>query len=96
MTAEMDVLIDLIGVRQAPMGSLLLVALKGDHPRSSKYIEAGIDLANSRGEGTAAQVGYWGAAIHSNGLAGTRKRSLKHSGRPPGPPFISMVGHSQS
>ncbi len=91
MTAEMDVLIDLIGVRQAPMGSLLLAALKGDHPRSSKYIEAGIDLANSRGEGTAAQVGYWAAAIHSNGL-GRYPEALSQALRATAGPTVHLDG----
>ena len=61
------------------MGSLLLAALRGDDPRSSTYIEAGIDLANSRGEGTAAQVGYWAAPSTRMVWPGT-EGPLTHSG----------------
>ena len=35
LAAETDALIDAIGIRQAPMGALLLAALTGDEPHSS-------------------------------------------------------------
>lgn len=69
LAAERDILIDAIGLPQAPMGSLLLAALRGDEPHSSTFIQAATDLATARGEGTAAQLGFWANAVLSNGLA---------------------------
>jgi DNA-binding CsgD family transcriptional regulator len=68
LAAETDTLADAIGLHQAPMGALLLAALRGDEPHSSAFIGACIDLASERGEGTAAQVGFLFAAVLSNGL----------------------------
>ena len=68
LAAEVGALTDEIGVREAPMGTLLLEGLTGDKDHSSAFIEAAIDLARARGEGTAVQIGLWAAAILSNGL----------------------------
>jgi tetratricopeptide (TPR) repeat protein len=69
LAAELDALTAAIGIWQAPMGGPFLAALTGDEPRSSKVIEAAIELANARGEGYASQVGLLAAAVLSNGLA---------------------------
>jgi DNA-binding CsgD family transcriptional regulator len=66
---ETEVLMDAIGIRQAPVAALLLAALTGDEPRSSMLIQGAIELARSRGEGTVVNLGLWTAAIVSNGLA---------------------------
>ncbi len=66
---ETEALMDVIGIRQAPIAALLLAALTGDEPRSSTLIQGAIDLARSRGEGTVANLGLWTSAILSNGLA---------------------------
>jgi DNA-binding CsgD family transcriptional regulator len=69
LSGEVDVLVDAIGIRQAPIAALLLAAFPGDQPRSSMLIQSVIDLASSRGEGTIVNIGLWAAAILSNGLA---------------------------
>lgn len=65
---EVAALTDAIGVRHAPMGTLLLEALRGDEPHSSTFIETAIDLASARGEGTAVRIGRWSSAVVANGL----------------------------
>jgi DNA-binding CsgD family transcriptional regulator len=69
LSAERDALANAIELRQAPLSDLLVAALKGDEPHSSRFIEAATDLARAQGEGTAAQVGLWANALLSNGLA---------------------------
>jgi DNA-binding CsgD family transcriptional regulator len=69
LAAETDSLMDAIGVLQAPMGAVLLEALRGDEPHSSTFIEAATKLATVRGEAMASQVGQWANAILLNGLA---------------------------
>ena len=58
-----DALADAIGVRQAPMGALLLAALRGNEPHSSTFIEAGIDIARSPGRGHGCPDRALGAAV---------------------------------
>jgi DNA-binding CsgD family transcriptional regulator/tetratricopeptide (TPR) repeat protein len=85
LAAEADTLTEVIGIQQVAMGSLLLAALTGDEPRSSAFIQAGIDLSTGRNEGTAAQVAYWAASILFNGLGQYRKalsQSLKATAGP--------------
>jgi DNA-binding CsgD family transcriptional regulator len=69
LAAEADALTDAIGVRLAPIGPVLMEAVRGEEHHSSAFIEAMIDLATARGEGMAAQFGLWAGAILSNGLA---------------------------
>ena len=69
LATEVDALTDAIGVRQAPMGTLLLEGLAGKKHHSSAFIESAIDLAGARGERTAVQIGLWASAILYNGLA---------------------------
>ncbi len=69
LAAEVNALTDAIGVRQAPMGTLLLEGLRGNKEHSSTFIESAIDLAGARGEKTAVQIGLWASAILYNGLA---------------------------
>lgn len=69
LEAERNAASDAIGIRQAPRGAVLLEALKGDDRHSSRFIQAAIELANAQGQGMAAQVGLWAAAVLSNGLA---------------------------
>jgi DNA-binding CsgD family transcriptional regulator len=66
---EVDTLTDAIGLPHIPQGGLLVASFTGDVPDSSAYIQAGIDLASARDEGSSAQVGRWAQAILSNGLA---------------------------
>jgi DNA-binding CsgD family transcriptional regulator len=69
LAAEVNGLADAIGIQQVPNGAGLLAALTGDEPHSSTVIGAAIDIAGSRGEGYAVQVGLWANAVLSNGLA---------------------------
>ena len=68
LAAEAADLTDMVGVRQSAMGAMIAAALSGNEPHSSTFIEAEIDLARSRGEGLAVQIGLWAAAVLNNGL----------------------------
>jgi DNA-binding CsgD family transcriptional regulator len=69
LAGEVDTLTDAIGLPHVPQGGLLVTAFSGEEPDSSTYIQAAIDLATARNEGSSAQVGRWAQAILFNGLA---------------------------
>jgi DNA-binding CsgD family transcriptional regulator len=69
LAVEVDTLVEAIGLYIAPTGPLMLAALTGDEPHSSRFIEAAVDRAKARGEGVAAQHGLFAAAVLYNGLA---------------------------
>jgi DNA-binding CsgD family transcriptional regulator len=75
LAGEVDTLTDAIGLPHVPQGGLLVTAFSGDEPDSSIYIQAAIDLATARNEGSSAQVGRWAQAILFNGL-GRYQRAL--------------------
>ena len=64
LAAEADALAHAIGLRQAPLGALLLAALQGDEPYSSRFIEAAI----AEGAGFGAETALFANAILSNAL----------------------------
>jgi DNA-binding CsgD family transcriptional regulator len=66
---EADAVTDATGTHVAPYGALMLSGLRGDERHGIRFIEAATDLARSRGEGMAVQVGPWVTAILYNGLA---------------------------
>jgi DNA-binding CsgD family transcriptional regulator len=78
LAAEADAVMDATGIRQAPMGALLLAALRGDEPQSSTFIETTINRSKLRGEGMSVQVGHWTTAILCNGLA-RYEQALSHA-----------------
>jgi DNA-binding CsgD family transcriptional regulator len=69
LAAETEAISDATGIRIAPYGVFLLTALKGDERHAVAFIEAAVELARARGEGTAVQVGLWTNAVLLNGLA---------------------------
>jgi DNA-binding CsgD family transcriptional regulator len=67
LAAELDGLSEATGVRQVPMGAMLLAALRAEEPQSSTFVESTTDLARARSEAMAVQLGLWTTAIMSNG-----------------------------
>ncbi len=63
LTAEADALANAIGLRQVPLGELMLAALRGDEPHSSAFIEATV------AQGAGSQFGLYANAVLANGLA---------------------------
>jgi DNA-binding CsgD family transcriptional regulator/tetratricopeptide (TPR) repeat protein len=69
LAAEAETVSDATGIRIAPYGPLLLAGVRGDERHGLMFIEAVVEHARARGEGTAAQVGLWANAVLYNGLA---------------------------
>jgi DNA-binding CsgD family transcriptional regulator len=68
LQTQAENLIEVIGLRIGRSGAVMLAALKGDEPHSSRFIEETVDLTRARGEGLLESNALWGASVLYNGL----------------------------
>jgi len=68
LIAEADAVCEMTGALLAPYAAMMLAAFRGDQAEAARLIRSAIEQATARGQGLAATVANWVAAVLYNGL----------------------------